>query len=372
MINDLSTVSEGRQPRGIVKLNGTPITGWVSWDVENNSFYQADTFRVVFASAELPIEFSANYFSSQKSISIEILAGFPIDAKSFSQSELKSLIYGNVDQITYNPVTTLIEVSGRDLTSLLIDEITTEKYPNNRAWEIATNIAEKHGLIPVITKTNSKVGVYYQIDNVFLNDQRSEWDLLTYLAHEEDFNVYVKGRELHFEPKPQAEDDPYVLQWQKPNHDHAHPIFNGESISFSRDLTIAEGVTVIVRSWNYKNKKSYEVIYPNSNVKGIKPGESSPKRQIYIKKTPNLTPEQALQKAIIHYNAIIQHEVKLEASMPADNLLMPTSIIQVKGTKTSYDQLYFPDSVRRTMDFESGYSMMVTAKNHSPENNVTI
>lgn len=372
MLNDVPALAVARQPRGLVKINGEVVPGWISWEVDNNTFYQADTFRTRFALSMMPPDKDAAWWSSQKEIFVEVLAGFPVDPEWFDASELDSLIYGKVDDVTYDPVGRLIELSGRDLTSELIDAKTTEKFQNLTASQIAEKLAKRHGLTPVVVATKTKAGKYYEIDHARLTDERSEWDLLTYLAHEERYVVYLKGKELHFEPQPEESQNPYVLRWEPPVEDRGFPIFNGKSISFSRNLTVAKGVVVTVRSWNAKNKKAFSVTYPTHKAKGTAPGKSSPPAQNYYFTIPGLTPEQALQRAQAKHREITQHEMRLSFSMPADNVLQATDIIRVEGTDSPFDQTYYPESIHRAMSLSDGYTMTGSAKNVSPENQAVI
>ena len=372
MLNKISDLQQARQPRGMVKLNGIAVTGWVDWEVENNTFYQADTFRVSFAASGTPAGYGVDWFASQTTITVEIFAGFPDDANKFGDTDLTSLIFGNVDSINYDPVSGSIELTGRDLTSVLIDEKTTQKWPNLTASQIATQIAIAHGLTPVVTATKTKSGAFYQIDHARLTDQRSEWDLLTWLAHEESFSVYVKGHSLYFVPKVDPSAEPYVLQWLPPVVSRGYSVFNGTQLSFSRDLTVAKGIVVVVRSWNAKNKKAFTVTYPTNKAKGIAVGGSSPVAQIYSYTIAGLTPEKALQRAQAIHKERTAHEVNLTASLPADNILQTNNLILVSGTNTAFDQVYYPDSIRRTMSMSEGYMMSISAKNHSPANEVTI
>lgn len=376
MRNDLPILAEVRHPRGIIKINGEAMPGCVSWRCDNNTFYQADTFRIVFAFALslMPPEFDALWWSSQKEISAEIFAGFPANPDRFDTSELDSLIYGNVDDIDFDPVKREIELCGRDLTSHFIDTKTTEEWKNQRSSDIATALAKRHGLTPVVTTTSTKVGSYYEIDQVRVTNQHSEWDLLTYLAQKEEFVVYVKGKELHFEPKPAESQDPYVLQWQEPNSVRAYPEFNGTHIRFTRNLTVAKGVVVWVQAVNVKTGKSFEVAYPATHAKGTKPGQSSPKMQVYTYRLRNraMTPEAALQYAQARHKEITQHEVRMHAVLPADNILGVTDIIQVTGTNSAFDQIYYPESIVREMSVDEGYLMTVSAKNISHQNEVTL
>ncbi len=376
MRNTLPALSASRQPRGIVKVDGTAVPGWVSWEVNNNSFYQADTFRVTFALSGLPPQFDAAWWAAQTTVSIEIFAGFPGDPANVQATDLESLIYGNADEITFDPAVATIEVTGRDLTALLIDTKTTEKFQNLTSSQIATQLAQRHGLTPVVTATTTLAGKFYEIDHAQMNSQRSEWELLTFLAGAEQFVVYVKGQELHFEPKPDvATVDPYVLKWEPPSNGGA-PAFNGTKISFSRNLTVAKGVIVIVRSWNAKQKKGFTSYYPKAAANFLAgsasittPGASGPKggAQVYTFIVPGLSQQKADEMAANKHREITRHEMKLEATMPADNLLAVTDIIQVTGTGTAFDQQYFPDSITRRMSVAEGYAMAVSAKNHNPD-----
>jgi len=368
--NTLPVIPQARAPRGLVKLNGEVVPGWIDWQVDNNTFYQADTFRVRFASSMLPAAYGPAWFASQSAITVELLAGFPADPAAFSAAELDSLFYGKVDDITYDPTSTLIELSGRDLTADLIDNKTTEKWQNLTSSQIVTKIAQRHGLNPKVAATKTKAGKYYEIDHVRLTHQRSEWDLLTWLAHQEQYVVYVRGQDLHFEPMPSASTDPYVLEWTPPTADNAAPGFNGKTILFARNLTLAKDVIVEVRSWNAKNKKGFtKKAQATHNKNTVLSGAAQPigEAQTYSFTVPGLTPEQALQFAQNKLREITAHEVKMTATLPADNVLLPTDVIQVRGTATPFDQIYYPDSIVRTMSLSDGYAMTVNAKNHSPE-----
>ena len=357
----------------MVKVNGEIMPGWEEWQIDNNTFYQADTFRVKFALSGLPTAYGAAWWALQSKVFVEVFAGFPADPDNFTTDDLDSMLYGQVDDITLDPVGTYVEVSGRDLTAELIDTKTTEKWPNLTSSQIVEKLAKAHGLTPVIAKTTQKAGKYYEIDHVRLTDQRSEWDLLTWLAHQEQFVVYMKGKELHFEPQPTQSNDPYVLQWEAPSDTNASPIFNGKSIQFSRNLTLAKDVIVEVRSWNAKNKKGFtKKAQATHNKNTVLKGAAQPvgDAQTYSYTVPGLTPEEALQWAQRKLREITAQEVRMVATVPADNLLQGTDVIQVRGTGTAFDQTYYPDSIVRNMSLSEGYSMTINAKNHSPESMV--
>ncbi|MGZ5029013.1 MAG: phage late control D family protein [Methylobacter sp.] len=367
--------SAARNPRGIIKVDGEVIHGWESFETDNNTFYQADTFRVTFALSDMPPDRGADWWAARREVAVEIFAGFPVDPENFTESELNSLIYGRADDITVDLTSMRVEVSGRDMTSLFIDAKTTEKFQNLTSSQIVSQLATRRGLTPVVTATKTKAGKYYEIDHARLTDERSEWDLLTWLAHEENFVVYVQGQNLHFEPKPDPSTPPYVLEWDWPTDERGYPVFSGKTISFSRNLTLAKDVIVTVRSWNGKSGKAFsKTARATHNKNTVLAGAAQPlgDAQTYSYTIPGLTPEQALQRAQALLREITQHEVRLSATLPADNILGVTSVIKVVGTNTAFDQIYYPDNIVRTMSITDGYSMSITAKNHSAESEVSI
>lgn len=199
-------VSVGTRPRVAAFANGERLVGIAAWEVDNNTFYQADTFRLTLALSEQPADRGWAWWAGQTDIEVEIMAGYPVEPAIFNREDLVSLLIGYVDDIEIDPIANEIVMAGRDLTARFIDRKTIEKYQNLTASQVATKLAIEHGLTPVVTETKGTVGSYYQIDHVAIQDDRPQWDVLTYLAQVTGNVVYVKGRELHFEPKPGAEE----------------------------------------------------------------------------------------------------------------------------------------------------------------------
>jgi phage protein D len=367
-INALPAQSVARRPRALVKVNDTIVQGWVEWSVENNSFYQADTFRISFAASLLAAPFDIAGFSTMTEGFVEIFAGFPDDPANYTDGDLQSLIYGRIDDIEWSPDRTRLVLTGRDLTAALIDTKITDQWNNLKSSDIATLLANKHGLTPQVTATEEIVGKYYQIDHVRLQSQRSEWDLITWLASQEGYVVYAKGHTLYFGPDPRSNDNPYVIQWQPPTGDVGYAVSNVQNLTFSRSLTVAKGITVVVHSWNHKQKKGFDAFYP-SKAKTIQAGKASPFGgvQTYEFNIPSLTQEAATARAMALYNEIIRHEVKLNGSLPGDNLLTPRVMIQTIGFEGNFNQMFYVDAVSREFSLDEGYSMTVRAKNHNPD-----
>jgi phage protein D len=356
------------QPRGIVKVNGTPIVGWTGWSVTNTNNSTPDTFRCEFAGVILPIDRDTQWFSQQKDMYVELFGGFPSNLKSFGATDLKSFIYGQVDHIDYDPDQDILSVEGRDLTRVFIDTKSTQKYPNLTSSQIITQLAKSHGLNAVVTATKTQTGKYYEIDHVNMTDERTEWELMNYLAGAEGFLVFVRGQTVYFQPPTTIDTGtPYMLT-KTITDIQGPPVTNWESLKLSRALTVSRGINVIVRSWNSKQQKGFTAYYPNKQS-GVKVGGSSAP-QTYSRTFPNLTQDQAQKKAESLYQAIVQHEMRLQVEMPADTVLDTTSLIQLTGTGTDWDQTYYPDAITRNFDWNGGFDMSVMAKNHSPDSEI--
>lgn len=368
-LNSLPVAASQRQPRGQVKIGGVLVAAWTTWTVDNNSFYGADTFKITLAFSALPESHSADWFSRQKSVEVEILAGFPAHPANPQDAEMYTIVVGNVDDIEFNPAARTLELSGRDLSAKLIDNKTApEAYRNQTSSDVAAALAKKYGLATDIKKTTTKVGTYWDADHIGLTDQRSEWDVLTYLASQEGFVVRMKGRTLVFQPSPfeAPAKDFYVFDWDTAS---GRPHFNGTELSFTRSLTVAKGVSVTASSFQTKNKKAITAVYPKA-ARGTAAGKATPVgggENHKLRLPPNKSVLEVQQAAKRRHDEIMSHEMHLRATLPADHSLDIASALKVQGTDTAYDQVYYLDAVTRTMSMESGYTMAIRAKNRAPE-----
>lgn len=391
-VNTVPVAAQVRQPRAIVRVTSSELSaddalaaslsgggtstssavalpGWIQWSVSNNSYFEADTFSVNFAASALPSANDADWLSQQSELFIEILAGFPSNPWKPTAAELTSLIYGRVDNIDWDLAGTTVALTGRDLTAAFIDKKLTTQYQNQTASAAVTAIAQAHGLSVMATSTSELIGAYMHNDQVRIQATQSEWDFICWLAREAGFVAYVQGQSLYFGPDQRVGADPYVIQWKPPTADQNWPTSNVRSLSVSRAMTVAKGITVTVRSPSHTKKTPTVQSYP-SNPKATQAGKASPFGSVqtyYYNVEPNLTPQQVEQRAEQLYNQIVSHAMKLSAELPAD-LLMDVSVpVQLTGTGTKWDQTYYPRLITRSMSMDDGFLMAVEAQNTTPE-----
>ncbi|HZO21026.1 MAG TPA: hypothetical protein VFB37_00895 [Steroidobacteraceae bacterium] len=368
-----ATAQRVRAPRALVKLGGFGagdiVPGWISWSVSSNTFYEADSFRIEFATSALPSSNDANWFSTQRELFAEIFAGFPSDPQNPQLSELQSLIYGRVDEIEYDPAQRLITLTGRDLTAVFIDNKIASQYTNQTSSDIALTLAALHNLNATVAPTQTKVGTYYEQDQVQLQANRSEWDLLAYLARREGFVVYVQGTTLFFQPDPTNTNEPYEIGWIAPDVATQAPISDALEIKFSRALTVAKGVAVTARSANFDAGRPIVQSYPSS-AKTIQAGKASPFGEVqnyFFTMAPGHSALEVEAFAKAQYDAIVAHEMKLSARLIADNVLTTQIPIRIRGTGTAFDQIYYARKIEREMSLDEGYVMSVEAQNVNPD-----
>jgi phage protein D len=113
--------------------------------------------------------------------------------------------------------------------------------------------------------------------------------------------------------------------------------------------------------------KGFTVKAQATHTKGSKHAAPA---QTYSFVRPNLTKEAAQKRANEKLRELSAHEMRISAELPGDSLLTMRALVELSGTGTAFDQTYYPDSIVRSMSVRDGYTMRLTAKNHSPESTV--
>ncbi len=383
ILNQATPTSVVNQPRGLVIVNGEVLQGVVSFEVDNNSYFQADTFRLVIALSAQPPSRDASYWSTQTSLQVELLAGYPDNPLNYTRTDLKSLLTGYVDDMEIDQLRDEIVFAGRDLTAMLIDTKPTVKYSQlgfqtvNGTYtelfssEIATQIAKDVGLKSSVVKTPAITGTLVNTVRKTINDRGTYWDILTALAQLENYSVWVGGQTLHFEPRlsVNAGADVYMMKSQAPTA-KTNYVANVCTMRFSRNLSVARGVTVTVSSFEQKSGKTVTATASRAHVRnrttqGIGVTGLPPANYVRIISNANAAKCQQVANALLA--DISEKEMNLVADLPADDKLTPQTPIQVIGSGMAFDQIYYPQSIERRYSFDEGYRMTVRACNVSPD-----
>ena len=352
-----------RLPKLRVLANGMPIAGVVSAEVTSNNHYAADRFRVDIATSADP-SMGPAFWAGTASIVIDVQVSVQPAPVAAAATSWQSLAQGQVDLVDIDMVSRIARLEGRDFTAALIEARTQETFANRTSSEIATILAQRHGLTPQVTQTTTPVGQYYQLehDRITLDQfsrSTTEWDLLINLAQHEGFDVFVQGTTLVFAPPTQQPDNPIVL---RPVTTVTGPA-NILDLRVERSLTLARDIEVTVKSWNTKQQNAFTQTARASGQNGSATPSSTGPAQRYVFVRPNLTMDEALKLAQSKLAELTRHERTIIAAMPGELSLTPRSIVILEGTVTSFDQSYYVDEIERSISIGSGFTQRIVARN---------
>lgn len=353
LLNEIQPYSH-RSPRLRALANGQILQGICEARVVSKGYYSADSFSALIALG--PDGWAdASFWAMQSPIDIEIQ--FSIDGGG----NFTSLIAGRVDFVSLDLLRGLVHVEGRDLSVGLIESQTRETFANRTSSEIAIILAGRHGLQPCVTPTFTPVGRFYEGDHESLtlnrfSDVSSEWDLLTYLARREQFDLYVTGSQLYFQVAP--------------NNQMPNAVFTPDNVidlKLSRSLVLARDVSIAVKSW-CSNGKTAVTQTAVGALGDSTDGTILPSLE-YSLVYPNLTPDAASALAQQRLTEVVRHERSIEISLPGEVFLSPRSTIALSGTGTDFDQIYYVEAIERSLDPRAGFRETIAAANSSPRTN---
>jgi phage protein D len=358
-------LSQVRRPRPVLRIGGVPVQP-ISIAVENRAHFTADTWRAELEPWQQPQGYGLRYWADAPAgLRVELLVGLlqPTDSVAAQPSSLTSLLVGQVDDIEIDPIGGTLSLSGRDLTAVLIDTKTSNKWPDHVASWIVTQLAIQAGLTPQVTATTAPVGPYYRDAYVSLAKEVPMWDLITFLAQQEGFDTYVTGTTLYFGP-PQADSDPrpWTISVQRAQGGITS---NALSLKLRRSLTLAGDMSVTVLSHSSQTGRTVKVTAARAGKKAPQSSASrgAERTQNYTIRRPGLTQEQAQQLATATLADLSKFERTLDVTMQGDPSVSVRRAARLIGTGTSFDARYYLSEVNHTID-ATGYAMTAHLKNH--------
>lgn len=328
-----------RSPGTQLVVNGRVMDGVIAAGVRSTRYFGADCFELTLALGS-----DGRFWSDQPSIDVDLRL------REDACTSYTSLIQGRVDSVHLNPVSRVVQIEGRDYSAALIDSVVSESFSNRTASEIATLLACRHGLQPIVAPTSEIVGRYYQdgYETVLLDNfcgRASEWDLLSQLAQHESYELFVSGTDLNFVPAVSSE----VLYAVLSTDDVI-------DLRLERMLPFAGDVEVVVKTWNSREHSSDMQI---ASRRGYAGSGISPRRYVLVR--PNLRSDAAQQLVQRRLAELCAHGSTIDLVMPGELRLMPRSVIKLVGTGTTFDQTYRIDMVDRRLSSTRGFTQRIRA-----------
>lgn len=185
------------EPRCVVEVAGQYVLpdDVVGCDVDNTLYMAADSFEVTVSNDDL----KSDWF--RKKQQVKIYYGY-VDPTNWGVGDLDHVFTGIIDGVQPKWSKTegeIVQLVGRDYSAPLIDTVFSMAFANRTGSQIATILAEKYGLTPLITPTTT-----IMTKDVYQNKQ--EWDVLQTIAAREGFVCYVtKDLQLYFGPRQESD-----------------------------------------------------------------------------------------------------------------------------------------------------------------------
>lgn len=363
-------MSEARRPRAYAKINGK-LTPVLSYSVDNNTNFQADTFDVELETWQQKDGFGLSFWADAGTTLVEVFLGFlqPGQAETDAPASLTSLLLGQVDDVDADVTSGMLKLSGRDLTAKLIDTKTTMTWPNQTASQIVTTLAGQAGLTPKVTATSTPVGKYSSSAYAAVGREVPLWDLVSTYAQQEGFDAFVTGTTLYFGPSiADSDPSPFLISCSRDAASNSIDC-NVETLKLKRSLTLAKDLTVTAIGHSLKTGKPVKEVASRAGVKTVKTTATKAQTsQNYVIRSPNLTPQQALQLAQKTLDDLTRHERTFEATNWDDGTINSRRKARITGTGTSFDADYFLDKVTHTFSAPDGHcGVELSGKNHPVE-----
>jgi phage protein D len=325
-----------RKPSIQISANGAPISGVISAEIHSSGTLQADQYRIECALSGMGVA----WWDTQQAAELDVQ--FSLDNGISSTS----LIVGTIDRLIVNPMAGTVTATGRDLSSTLIDAPLNENFLNQTSSDIATTLANRHGLTPIADATQPLSGRYYQTDHNQLglgrhSHARTEWDLLAELARQEGFDLYVSQRNLYFQAP--SSPTPFIVAWDGLRS-------NVTGLQLHVLPALSKGVQVQVQCWHSKQGQGF------TSKSGPEGGAVSTVLR------PNLT-EDAAQSLADKLQADLAGQARqIEIQMPGELSLDPRSVIQLSGDLAGWAGNYRIQEIVRRIDAIQGFTQTVAAR----------
>lgn len=284
------------------------------------------------------------------------------DPSSTRSSTANVQFQGLVDKLTFDPISNSLSVGGRDYSVLLLDYEVDDVYLNLTSSEIAQKLAGAIGLSANVARTKNPAGRFFSVSHTHHSKKghsrfRNAWELLSKLASYEQYDLWVQGTTLNFQPML-SNSTSILAQMQQPAGSGAYATANFETARLERDLIIAKGVRVEISSWDSAQRVA--------NV-GKWPLTGSANATVYSPAVaPNLSQGKVQAMALSIYNDILAHLRTVTITVPGDLTMEPRQSLQFAGSNTTWDRPYRIDNIEREMSAETGFHQTVTARTRDP------
>ena len=357
-----------RRPRGFLIINGKRIA-LTSLSTSSTTAFTASSWEAELGTFSQPQGADLTFFEGlAPSTTVSVCYGMLSKGQSAAEfpkaGNFSTVMVGLIDDLKFDRATGVTHLHGRDLVARLIDAKTANRYSNMTASQAVTEIAKQFGFIPQVTPTKLAIGKYSNDVYDALSGSSPYWDLITAWARAENFTAYVDGTTLYFGPPPADTDQsPWVFYLNRDSNGRLWG--NCTDLTLTKNNSLSKDITVTVLSHSAKTGGSIMATASRTGTRvplSSRSSDADSTLNIIIRKPGlNLAQAQAIANAKLAELSRWEREVSITVEASAE--LTVQKAIQIKGTDSGFDGIYFQKSLQRSWDSDDGFVMTIEARN---------
>ena len=336
-----------RQPRACVAVSGGILMP-LECSVHLSCHQTADTFEAELALDD-PSGLDARFWLDTPSIPVTISGTNDIRSMAYVP-----LLIGNVDVASVSFHHRKVKIRGRDLTALLTDNKTNQKWLNQSDEAIIQQLAGQAGLSVQISGGSDKSGLQFKEDYNRISDQDACWNMIVKIARKMGCIAFVKLNTLYVQPFDQTNGSAYAVYYQAPSQD-GPALGTTEHLTCTHNLTLTKTVKVKVQGWRHKQGQAITSEY---TLPGGGAGQLS-----YDMRSANPTKANQDHLTKSRLMEIASHERTASMELPGDVTLDPQGSLVISGTGTGADQSYLIGDIHHRFAFKGGFQSTVAIRN---------
>lgn len=256
----------------------------------------------------------------------------------------------NLEHVDEDFTKTEITISGRDVSSTLIDTQNTQTFTNQTPTQVVQSLAS--GVPTDADSITDSAGKIYQLDFNAITHRASSWEAIQGLADLYGKNAYITGGTLYV--KDLDEQLPvYSIQWTPPSPS-AYATGNFLTLKCSRNFQMSKQINVKSSGFNHKTKQN---ITATAQAGGSATGSLD-----YSIVTPGLNQDQHQNIATKKSKEHAKHAFDIDVEIRGDTSIVIRMQLQLSGTGTTFDQSYEIMDVEHKVAWDGGYTTTIKGK----------
>ncbi|MBR0693685.1 phage late control D family protein [Bradyrhizobium lablabi] len=276
-----------------------------------------------------------------------LAAGTEASVIVMTRGQTATLITGELDEVGFDYIARTIRFRGRDKSSKLHENNTSEKWLNKKPSEIVQDLIGRVGLSGNVAASLVKAGKQLQQDFVKLSENNTFARIIHEMARLDGARWWVDPQgQFHYQPIGSPEGVYSITINQEIEPISADCV----ELRVLHNLQAARPVAVTVRGWHPKKRQIFSY---TSNVEGKGPKLS------YFYQVPTLTEDHARRHAKSEATEKARHELLVHATVVGDPSVQAGMGLQLNGT--DFDQTYDIDHVSHDFGM-SGHRTHISAR----------